>query len=143
MRCLSIRQPWAWLIVHGHKPVENRDWVCTFRGEFLVHAGKTFEQQALDAILDEFPELEPLLPETYDLGGIVGAARLVDCVTEFGSRWFTGPFGFVLADARPLTFRPFRGQLSFFDVPVTPDLQHELTRATPAEAERAGQERMF
>lgn len=143
MRCLSIRQPWAWLIVHGHKPVENRDWLCTFRGEFLVHAGKTFEQQALDGILEEFPELEPLLPESYDLGGIVGAARLVDCVTEFNSRWFTGPFGFVLANPRPITFRPFRGQLGFFDVPVTPDLQHELTRATPAEAETAGQERMF
>jgi len=24
--CLSIRQPWAWLITHGHKDIENRTW---------------------------------------------------------------------------------------------------------------------
>lgn len=38
---LSIRQPWAWLIVNNHKPVENRSWPTSFRGRFLVHAGKT------------------------------------------------------------------------------------------------------
>jgi hypothetical protein len=41
MRTLSIRQPWAWLIVNGHKPVENRDWATSFRGPVLIHAGLT------------------------------------------------------------------------------------------------------
>lgn len=36
---LSIRQPGAWLIVNGHKDIENRDWPTTnFRGRLLVHA---------------------------------------------------------------------------------------------------------
>lgn len=38
MKALSIRQPWAWLIVNGHKDIENRSWPTRFRGKFLVHA---------------------------------------------------------------------------------------------------------
>ena len=26
MKAISIRQPWAWLVVNGHKDVENRTW---------------------------------------------------------------------------------------------------------------------
>lgn len=39
VRALSIRQPWAWLIVHGFKDVEIRSWGTEYRGLFLVHAG--------------------------------------------------------------------------------------------------------
>ncbi len=37
---LSIRQPWAWLIVNGYKDIENRTWSTRFRGKVLIHAGK-------------------------------------------------------------------------------------------------------
>ena len=40
--CLSIRQPYAWLIVNGFKPVENRTWPTRFRGRILIHAGVTY-----------------------------------------------------------------------------------------------------
>ena len=40
MKALSIRQPWAWLIVHGRKDIENRSWRTKFRGRFLVHAAQ-------------------------------------------------------------------------------------------------------
>ena len=36
--CLSIRQPWAWLIAHGWKNIENRTWPTGYRGRFLIHA---------------------------------------------------------------------------------------------------------
>ena len=39
-KCLSVRQPWAWLIVHGHKPLENRSWATSYRGPLLIHAAK-------------------------------------------------------------------------------------------------------
>src|SRR5438045_8559495 len=39
MKALSIRQPWAWLIVNGHKPVENRSWSTKYTGKLLIHAG--------------------------------------------------------------------------------------------------------
>jgi|InoplaM2AM_1038554.scaffolds.fasta_scaffold00122_3 hypothetical protein len=143
MRCLSIRQPWAWLIVNGHKPIENRDWSTDWRGELLIHAGKTFDDDALDGIRDFFPDVFRQLPQQYELGGIVGVAHLVACVTQSQSAWFTGPHGFVLEQARPLPLRRWRGQLGFFDVPLDDALRADLGRPSLAEAEAAGQERMF
>jgi hypothetical protein len=36
MKALSIMQPWAWLIVNGHKAIENRNWRCHYRGPVLI-----------------------------------------------------------------------------------------------------------
>ena len=47
MKALSIRQPWAWLIVAGYKDVENRTWATDFRGRIYVHAGQRYDNQAL------------------------------------------------------------------------------------------------
>jgi hypothetical protein len=38
MKILSVRQPWASLIVNGFKDVENRTWPTRYRGRILVHA---------------------------------------------------------------------------------------------------------
>lgn len=56
------------------------------------------------------------LPGRYDLGGIIGQARIVDRVKHSDAPWFYGPYGFVLRDGRPLPFRPIKGQLGFFEV---------------------------
>lgn len=40
MKALSIRQPWASLIVMGIKDIENRTWPTRHRGSVLVHAAK-------------------------------------------------------------------------------------------------------
>lgn len=118
MKALSIRQPWAWLIVEGYKEVENRDWPTRFRGRFLIHAGKAFDQAGYVFVRQQFPTI--LLParEEFDRGGIVGEATLLDCVTESPSPWFFGRFGFVLAEAKALPFRPMPGKLSFFNFPA-------------------------
>ena len=51
MLALSIRQPWAWLIVHGWKDIENRTWRTRVRGRFLIHAAKGMtNREYLDAI---------------------------------------------------------------------------------------------
>src|SRR5436189_5084024 len=39
MKALSVRQPWAWLIVNGYKDIENRDWATKRRGRIWIHAG--------------------------------------------------------------------------------------------------------
>lgn len=54
-------------------------------------------------------EADPLL------GGIIGVAEIVDCVSASESRWFQGPYGFVLTNARPVDFIPVKGRLMFFD----------------------------
>lgn len=115
---LSIRQPWAWLIVNGHKDIENRTWSTNFRGRFLVHAGKTIDAENYDQALQIAAPLGIVLPPTDELpaGGIVGEAVLHDCVTEFVSPWFFGEYGFVLRDQKPLPFVPLRGRLGFFNV---------------------------
>lgn len=121
---LSIRQPWCAFIVHGLKPVENRSWKTNFRGPVLIHAG-TRPADAFEGE-DEFwqevlgrPFPEEMLGRGSALapmGGIVGVADIVDCVTAHPSPWFFGPFGFVLANARPLPFTPCKGALGFFKV---------------------------
>lgn len=116
MKALSIRQPWAWLIIHGHKPVENRSWATKFRGAFLIHASKGMTNYEYDMARDLALTLGVKIPYRLDLdyGGIVGQAEIVDCVQEHQSPWFFGEYGFVLASAR---FKPFiecKGALGFF-----------------------------
>lgn len=121
MKALSIMQPWAWLIVNGHKEIENRNWRCHYRGPILIHAGKKLDRDAF-ADLNEFrhpvhggdlpPPIDP--PFRYDLGGIVGEAEIVDCVERSDDPWFVGRFGIVLRNAKPLPFSPCKGALGFF-----------------------------
>ena len=40
MKALSIRQPWAWMILYAGKDIENREWPTRFRGRVLIHASK-------------------------------------------------------------------------------------------------------
>jgi len=116
MKAISIMQPWAWLIVAGHKDVENRTWWTSFRGPVLIHAGKRHDGPRSEW---DWPEIPP--PAAFEYGGIVGEAEIVGCVTSHCSPWFCGPYGFVIRNARPLPFRPCRGQLGFF----VPDLKQE------------------
>lgn len=101
--CLSIRQPWAWRILNEGKDVENRDWPTRFRGTFLIHASKGVDTEDRDEVR----------AKAMPLGGIVGRADIVDCVTASDSKWFFGRYGFVLENVRPLPFIPCRGALGF------------------------------
>lgn len=118
MKALSVRQPWAWLIVNGHKDIENRCWKTHLRGEIYVHAAKgmTQDEYAIGNVIAEEQGVE--LPPFKELerGGIVGTVEIVDCVDEDPSPWFFGEFGFVLKNAKPLPFRPLKGALGFFNV---------------------------
>ncbi len=115
---LSIRQPWAWLIVHGGKDVENRQWATRFRGPVLIHAAKgmtkTEYNDCRDFVVREFPHIWLPPMHDLDLGGIVGEAEIVDCVQDSESRWFFGAYGFVLRNVRPLQFAACRGALGFW-----------------------------
>ena len=115
--CLSIRQPWAWLIVNGWKNIENRTWPTGYRGRFYVHASKGLikaDYEACRLFMADFTTLELPPMEKLERGGIVGEAELLDCVNRHSSEWFYGPWGFVLGKAKPITFRPCKGQLGFF-----------------------------
>lgn len=55
------------------------------------------------------------LPESFDTGGIVGVVEIADCVEKHQSKWFGGPFGWVLKNARRLPVKPCAGKLKFFN----------------------------
>lgn len=133
MKALSIRQPWAWLILNAGKDVENRNWFTKFRGRVLLHASKTMTRDDYESAVDCALAIgaigrarTPLSwaagsnefnPASIELGGIIGSVEIVDCVQESSSPWFFGKFGFILRNPKPLPFRPFKGSLGFFEVP--------------------------
>lgn len=130
MKALSIRQPWAWLILHAGKDIENRDWYTPVRGRILIHAGKGMTRDeyedaastaAVVAAIDANAPLELPPFEVLQRGGIVGEVEIVDCVRDSESPWFFGKYGFVLRNPKVLPFTPYRGQLGFFYVPWTPE----------------------
>ena len=126
---LSIRQPWATLIVLGYKDIENRQWPSKYRGPLYIHAGKTMSrmewQDAKDFATPILQAccLEPFLFPSFDSqflakGGIIGKVTMTDCVEDHPSPWFMGDYGFVFKDATAIPFRPLKGQLGFFPVDV-------------------------
>jgi hypothetical protein len=116
MKVLSIRQPWAWLIASGRKDIENRSRRTSYRGPVFIHAGRRPPIATLADIAQKIPFEFSNRP--LDLGGIVGIAEIVDCVTAHDSPWYhKGQFGFVLRNARELPFTSMRGQLNLFDAP--------------------------
>lgn len=137
MKALSIRQPWAWLICKGYKDVENRPWRTEFRGRVYVHTGKRFDKDCMEELMDalnyHFPDGEAYqaaynllfdIPvSAYPLGCIIGEVDITGCVTKNDSPWFTGPYGFILAN--PVLYVspiPYKGRLGFFtpEVKFTP-----------------------
>ena len=44
MKALSVRQPWAWAIIHAGKDVENRTWGTRYHGPLLIHASKNYDR---------------------------------------------------------------------------------------------------
>lgn len=144
MKVLSVRQPWAWAIVRGWKPVENRGWNTSYRGPLAIHAPLTEDVEDLPEVLHRVRMAEialtgkPVYPSNLQqlyrntrgpLGCIVGAATLVDVVTGMdpcgggdswsSDPWFTGPWGFVLRNAQLVKPVPLRGRLGLFDADVS------------------------
>ena len=47
MQVLTIKQPWATLIMQGYKRFEFRSWQTKYRGDLLIHAGKGIDKEAI------------------------------------------------------------------------------------------------
>jgi hypothetical protein len=90
VKALSIRQPWAWLIVAGYKDVENRKWSTSFRGRIYIHAGKTLDSAGLTSITSGTMNItqavrDAVCHSSWILGAIIGEAEIVDCITQSDS----------------------------------------------------------
>uniref|UniRef100_A0A193SBM5 ASCH domain-containing protein n=1 Tax=biofilter metagenome TaxID=1070537 RepID=A0A193SBM5_9ZZZZ len=143
MMCISIRQPWAWLIVRPDlagearaqgaangelKDIENRTWPTRYRGPLLIHAAKGMTRAEYEDAQDPLyhaggPVITLPAFDQLQRGGIVGVAALVDCVPPaLRESWWhmDSQFGHRLAGVRPLPFFPCKGALGIFDMPWPP-----------------------
>ena len=72
MKALTIKQPWAQLIIEGYKKYEFRSWKTKYRGKILIHAGMSLERDMASRFKD--------YNLTYTKGAIIGEATLEDCI---------------------------------------------------------------
>lgn len=108
MLALTVRQPWADLIMAGAKDVENRTWSTEHRGHLLIHAGLVID---LDAHRKHGRTLKRRSAEDYPTGVLLGVVELLDVRRDSRSRWAQrGAWHWVIA--HPQRFAPIevRGQ---------------------------------
>jgi len=123
VKALSIRQPWADLILAGRKKYELRSRRTRFRGRILIHASSRIAQgDVIRANLDRVLLLT---------GAIIGSVIITGCipftpeiaaelyaVNCYHDKWQPGLFAWVLH--APMRFKealPWPGRLGFFEVP--------------------------
>jgi len=121
MKALSLKQPWAELILQGKKTIEIRKWNTKFRGKFLIHSSQAPNREQMERFsIGDVP-----------LGCIVGEAEVVDVKeyktkedfdSDFDKHFATTYvfdkklYGFVLRNVKRIEPKPLKGQLNFFEV---------------------------
>lgn len=90
-RALTVKQPWADLIVEGKKDVENRGWSVNWRGVVLIHSSKEFDLDGYEALRRR--NVIRRTPEKFETGAILGAAILRECVPYVRAVNNPGKFG--------------------------------------------------
>lgn len=144
MKALSIKQPWAWAILHAGKDVENRDWKGGYRGVVAIHASKTLlarDVEDFEAFTGRNRILKTAVKRagwpdvTPATGAIVGLAQITDCKDWSPSPWAVGAYCFDLADVFALPEPiPMLGALGFWELD-NPHLR--VTGKTPPDVEAA------
>lgn len=135
MKCITIHQPWASLVVGGHKKHETRTWKTAHRGRILIHSGKRFIDAARSlASVTPFYQLlqEMEIKNSYDLplGAIIGEVEILDCKDTEEIRDTTEELERTLGDFRngrwawilgsPKRYSnpiPYTGKQGLFEVP--------------------------
>jgi hypothetical protein len=127
---LSLKQPWAALLVSGHKSIEVRKWATRIRGPVFIHAARISDDRS--EVWAKVPEAVRPLAEL--VGGIIGRAELASCIryrTQFGfaadsakhlnaPSWFELPemYGFMFRGGKAVPFFPCKGNVRFFTVNI-------------------------
>ena len=117
MKTLSLKQPWAELILQGKKKIEIRKWNTKFRGDFLIHSSKV-------------PDAKNMKKFGFDVlpsGFILGRANLANVKVYSSDKEFIkdkdkhlatkdwGRFGFILKNVKRFEPLPAKGQLNFWE----------------------------
>jgi hypothetical protein len=132
VKALTLWQPMCHALVHLGKSIENRPMhpPANLLGQlFAVHAGKTWDKDHAQQVA--YVTGTYLQPDHVIYSAIIGVARLVRVVhvddmvdmlrradPALQSPWFSGPFGLVVSEQRPLREPvPARGMQGFWPLP--------------------------
>lgn len=105
MKALSVKQPWASMIVRGEKTIETRTWRTNYRGPLLIVASKKPN-------LNNLPTGEALC-----IVRLIGCRRMQqsDCQAA-RCETYPGAIAWLLEDIKPIEPFPVKGQLGLYDV---------------------------
>ncbi len=120
MKCLSISQPFAELIISGKKTIELRNWNTHYRGVFLVHSPQKIRHGDCKRLK---------ISDSLTTGAIIGKAEIydvkiynsktelrLDYQKHFAKEFKNRKYGFMVKNAKPFRIPiPYKGRLGFFD----------------------------
>jgi len=113
MKALSIKQPWATLIAHGIKDIDNRTWYTKHRGMIYIHASsKSAIYMFSDAQTEILHNTPTIFRDNHDdhvFSAIIGEVEIIDCVQGHNSVW---------AEQRTYAMRKVKGVMIEVNVPV-------------------------
>ncbi len=146
MRAISVRQPWAWAIARGHKPVLNRASDTGYRGQVAIYASYRVDLDGVEHRLVRATSTtwDPADPVTA-IGGIVAVVSLDEVCTAAASggrcpcgEWAKpGAFHWRLTDPLPLRWPVLAvGQSGLWE--LAPEVADGVTRLLPDKTARAG-----
>jgi hypothetical protein len=121
VKALSVRQPWAWAIIHAGKDVENRSWFTRHRGPLAIHASQGCtrgQYQAASAEIERISGLKVPPLEELPRGAVVGTVDVVDCHgDETDNEWAMEDCAWLfLASPKACEPMPMKGRLGIFEV---------------------------
>jgi len=121
MKALSLKQPWADLVLSGRKIIELRKWNTNFRGEFYIHASRIPDKEAMKKF--GFKDLP--------CGFILGKANLMDVKIYDNEKEFLrdsdrhlasnmkfGKYGFIINNVKKIEPTEHKGKLGFFEISI-------------------------
>jgi ASCH domain len=114
---LTINQPWASLIAVGLKDVENRTWLPQPENvgkRIIIHAGRNYDHLGAFMLMNDHGIV--CHASNFPRGAIVGTAVLNQVVEDSTSKWFRGPYGWMLTDAKLLQPIPCTGNRKLWTV---------------------------
>lgn len=119
---LSVRQPWAWAIIHAGKDVENRAKRAITLGRMesqrhiAIHAASGMTRDEYEDAREFMLSISIDCPRPDELvrGAIIGSIEVRGAAKFSQSPWFFGPWGLLLANPAACEPIPCRGALGLF-----------------------------
>jgi len=125
MKAISVRQPWAHLLVYGLKTIEIRNWTTNYRGRLSIHASRTVDELAMHrTALDDLPtgvilgyvdliSIEKFTPESW----LALADEHLD-VGCFDPSLYAWKFANPTRLEKPI---PMSGKMGLFEIELSPE----------------------